>query len=174
MDWYATIFEVIDMRSFSNLWFWLALAVMWSTISHYVIGVPHDLIRRAEREGGTALADAEALAQIYTRRLLFIVRQGGLFIVAFACFLTTGLVVLAVIYDMEFAQATLCLFIPIQIISLLKLRICAQIEREGLDGLPLMTRLRRHRVLVQVIGMFSIFFTSLFGMYQNLTFGVWG
>ena len=27
MDWYLTLFEVIDMRSFSNLWFWIALAV---------------------------------------------------------------------------------------------------------------------------------------------------
>lgn len=162
------------MRSFSNLWFWLALAVMWSTVSHYVIGVPHDLIRRAEREGGTALADAEALAHIYSRRLLFIIRQGGLFIVAFTAFLTTGLIVLSVFYGVEFAQATLCLFIPLQIISLLKLRVCARIERDSLEGLALMSCLRRHRVMVQVIGMFSIFFTSLFGMYQNLTIGVFG
>ena len=29
MDLADTIFEVIDMRSFSNLWFWIALAVVW-------------------------------------------------------------------------------------------------------------------------------------------------
>ncbi len=29
MDWYATVFELIDMRSFSNLWYWIALAVVW-------------------------------------------------------------------------------------------------------------------------------------------------
>jgi hypothetical protein len=80
LDWYKTIFEVIDLRSFSNLWFWLALAVLWSTVSHYVIGVPHDLIRRAEREAGQSLADVEALANIYTRRMLFIWRSGGMFI----------------------------------------------------------------------------------------------
>ena len=174
MDWYATIFEVIDMRSFSNLWFWLALAVMWSTVSHFVVGVPHDLIRRAEREGGTALADAEALAHIYTRRILFILRQGGLFLVAFGSFLTTGLIVLAVFYQIEFAQAVLCLVVPLQLVSYLTLRVCLRIEREGLDGLPLMARLRRHRVMVQVVGMFSLFFTSMFGMYQNLTLGVFG
>ena len=174
VDWYGTIFEVIDMRSFSNLWFWLGLAVMWSTVSHFVVGVPHDLIRRAEREGGIALADAEALAHIYTRRILFIARQGGIFLVAFACFFTTGLVTLAVFYRMEFAQAVLCLFVPLQVISLLTLRICHMIERDGLEGHRLMSRLRRHRTMVQVIGMFSLFFTSMFGMYQNLTLGVFG
>lgn len=174
MDWYRTIFEVIDMRSFSNLWFWLGLAVMWSTVSHFVIGVPHDLIRRAEREGGVALADAQSLAQIYTRRVLFITRQGGVFLVAFACFFNAGLVTLAVFYQMEFAQAVLCLFVPLQIVSLLTLRVCRIIEKDGLEGLRLMSRLRRHRVMVQVIGMFSLFFTSLFGMYQNLTIGVFG
>ncbi|WP_337250652.1 component of SufBCD complex [Fuscovulum ytuae] len=174
VDWYRTIFEVIDMRSFSNLWFWIGLAVMWSTVSHFVVGVPHDLIRRAEREGGTALADAEALAQIYTRRILFIARQGGIFLVTFACFVNAGLVTLAVFYQMEFAQAVLCLFIPLQIVSLMTLRVCRIIETDGLEGLRLMSRLRRHRVLVQVIGMFSLFFTSMFGMYQNLTLGVFG
>lgn len=162
------------MRSFSNLWFWLSLAVMWSTVSHFVVGVPHDLIRRAEREGGTALADAEALAFIYTRRLLFIARQGGLFLVAFASFLTTMLLVLAVFYQIEFAQAVLCLILPLQLVSFLTLRICQRIERDSLEGLPLMARLRRHRVMVQVVGMFSLFFTSMFGMYQNLTIGVFG
>ena len=72
LDWYKTIFEVIDMRSFSNLWFWIALAVLWSTVSHYVLGVPHDLVRRAHREGGQSLQDVETLAHIYVRRLLFI------------------------------------------------------------------------------------------------------
>lgn len=174
MDWYAQIFEVIDMRSFSNLWFWLALAVMWSTVSHFVVGVPHDLIRRAEREGGIALADAEALARIYTRRVLFIVHQGGLFLVAFSSFFTAVLVVLAVVYEVEFAQALLCLFVPLQIVSFLTLRLCRIIDRDSLEGLALMKRLRNHRVMVQVIGMFSLFFTSLFGMYQNLTLGVFG
>ncbi|MCU0909379.1 MAG: component of SufBCD complex, partial [Rhodobacteraceae bacterium] len=31
MDWYLTVFEVIDMRSFSNLWYWIGLAVLWSS-----------------------------------------------------------------------------------------------------------------------------------------------
>ena len=174
MDWYKTIFEVIDMRSFSNLWYWLAVAVMWSTVSHFVVGVPHDLIRRAERQGGDALADAEALAHIYTRRVLYIARNGGLALVGFTFFLLTGLLVLAIVYRLEFAQAVLCLYLPVQIVGLMTLRTCLAIEAQSLGGLALMRRLRRHRMAVQAVGVFALFFTGMFGMYQNLTIGVLG
>jgi len=172
LDWYKTIFEVIDLRSFSNLWFWLALAVLWSTVSHFVIGVPHDLIRRAEREGGQSMADVQALAHVYTRRILFITRSGGLFILGFLCFLITGLLLLATVYDVEFAQALLCLLLPMLIVSYLTLRTCLMIEAGELEGEALIRRLRRHRITVQTVGMFALFFTGMFGMYQNLTIGV--
>jgi hypothetical protein len=172
LDWYKTIFEVIDLRSFSNLWFWLALAVLWSTVSHYVIGVPHDLIRRAEREAGQSLADVEALANIYTRRMLFIWRSGGMFILAFISFLVTGLILLATVYEVEFAQAVLCLLVPMLIVGTLTLRTCLIIESGTLEGEALIRRLRRHRITVQTVGMFALFFTGMFGMYQNLTIGV--
>jgi hypothetical protein len=54
LGWYSNVFEVIDMRSFSSLWYWIALAVMWSSASHYVLGVPFDLVQRARRRGGQA------------------------------------------------------------------------------------------------------------------------
>ena len=174
LDWYKTIFEVIDMRSFSNLWFWIALAVLWSTTSHFVIGVPHDLIRRAWREGGQSLADVEALAHIYTRRLLYIARAGGIFLIAFLAFLTTALAVLAAAYEVEFAQAVLCLIVPMSLVGALTLRTCLRIEAEDLHGEPLLHRLRVHRVTVQAVGMFALFFTGIFGMYQNMTLGVFG
>lgn len=174
MDWYQTIFEVIDIRSFSNLWFWLALAVMWSTVSHFVIGVPHDLIRRAERDSGQTLADVEALAHIYTRRFLVLMRSGELLAIWFISFTVTGLLLLAVLYRMEFAQALLCLVLPMLVVGALTLRICLIIERTDMRGPELLHCLRRHRITVQMVGMLSLFFTGMFGMYQNLTLGVLG
>lgn len=174
MDWYKTIFEVIDLRSFSNLWFWLALAVMWSTVSHFVIGVPHDLIRRAEREDAQTLADVESLAHIYTRRFLFMMRSGGLILVWFVCFLVTGLLLLAILYRVEFAQAVLFLLVPMLGVGALTMRTCLAIESADLRGEDLLRCLRRHRITVQSVGMFSLFFTGMFGMYQNLTLGVFG
>lgn len=174
MDWYKTIFEVIDLRSFSNLWFWLALAVMWSTVSHFVIGVPHDLIRRAERDGDQAMADVEALAHIYTRRFLFLMRSGGLILIWFVFFLVTGLLMLAILYRVEFAQAVLFLLIPMLGVGTLTLRTCLRIEGADLRGDDLLRALRRHRITLQSVGMFALFFTGMFGMYQNLTRGVFG
>ena len=174
MDWYKTIFEVIDMRSFSNLWFWIALAVLWSTVSHFVLGVPHDLIRRAHREGGQSLHDVETMAHIYVRRLLYIARAAGVLLITVISFLVTGLLVLALFYAVEFAQAVLCLLLPMLVIGALTLRTCLIIEIGQLTGDALLSRLGRHRITVQTIGMFSLFFTGMFGMYQNLTLGVFG
>lgn len=162
------------MRSFSNLWFWIAIAVFWSTTSHFVVGVPHDLVRRAAREGGQALADVEALAHVYTRRILFISREGGLVLVGFMAFLTAGLLTLAVFYHVEFAQAVLCILLPMLAVTFITIRSCLRIEADALTGEALIGRLRRHRVTVQTVGMLSLFLTGLFGMYQNLTIGALG
>jgi len=86
LDWYSTVFELIDMRSFSNLWFWIALAVMWSTTSHWVLGVPWDMVLRAQREGGQYEEDLLDIVRINTNRLLHIGTVSGLWLLGFACF----------------------------------------------------------------------------------------
>ena len=168
------IFELLDMRSFSNLWYWLFLSVFWSGTSYYTLGVPAELLRRARPGGGQALEDAEVLARLHTRRLLHMVRRGGVALVAFGCFVLTGLFVMAAGYGVEFAQALLCLFAPLSLVMLLSLRTARFIEAGDDSGGALLRRLRRHRLTVQAIGMVSIFVTALFGMYQNLTIGVLG
>ena len=89
VQWYQVIFELIDMRSFSNLWYWIALAVLWSSTSHWVVGVPFDMILRARRQGGQPQADLETMVRINVTRLLYIARTSGLWLVGFACFLLT-------------------------------------------------------------------------------------
>ena len=84
MDWYSAVFELIDMRSFSNLWYWIALAVVWSTTSHWVIGVPFDMLQRAARHGGQAEADLEAMVRINCNRVLYIAGVSGLWLVGIA------------------------------------------------------------------------------------------
>ena len=65
MDWYGTVFELIDMRSFSNLWYWIALAVTWSSASHWVLGVPWDMAIRARKgQGAQAMHDFEDMVRI--------------------------------------------------------------------------------------------------------------
>ncbi|WP_425100602.1 component of SufBCD complex [Tropicibacter sp. S64] len=169
MDWYSTVFEVIDMRSFSNLWFWIVLAVTWSSASHWVLGVPFDMVARARRQGGQAEQDLEDLVRINTNRLIFIADEAGLWITAIGSALLTGLAVLGIGYDIEIAQAIFLLAFPMTLVGLLSLHSSRKIQAGEGEGEALWRRLRIHRTITQFIGMASIFCTALWGMYQNLS-----
>ncbi|MEM8848393.1 MAG: component of SufBCD complex [Pseudomonadota bacterium] len=174
MDFFflQTALEVIDLRSFSNLWFWIALAVMWSSASHWVIGVPFDMVRRAARGNEVALQDMHALANIQARRLLYIGDATGTVSTVFTFFTVTVLVLLGFLYDIEFAQAILFLFLPMMIVASLSFRTARKVE--GLDAYDLGNLLARHRRSVQMVGVVSIFATSMWGMWVNLNQSVLG
>lgn len=174
MGWYDTVFEVIDMRSFSNLWYWIALAVIWSTASHWVLGVPFDMVLRARRHGGQAETDLEDIVRININRLLYIGQVSGLWMLAFGCAFITGLLMLGFVYGMEFSQAMFFFAFPLSIIGLLNMSTARLISSEGASGELLQKRLRRHRLYTQIIGMSSVLVTSMWGMYQNLAVGPLG
>ena len=159
------------MRSFSILWYCIALAVVWSSASHWVLGVPFDMIGRARKHGGQAEADLEDMVRINVSRLLYIGRVSGLILLGFVSFLLTVLAVLAFWYDIEFAQAIILILFPFTIVGLVSLSTASLIEAEEPRGEDLRKRLLRHRFWVQVIGMISIFVTAMYGMYQNLDVG---
>lgn len=166
------VFELIDMRSFSNLWFWIALAVMWSTTSHWVIGVPFDMINRARHGNEVALADVEILSGIYSRRTLFIVQASGVWIVGATSFGLTGLWVAGFSYGTEICQAVFLLALPLSLVGLISVYTARRVVT--LSGLPLLKALRAHRVKVQLVGIVSIFVTSLWGMWTNMNVNVLG
>ncbi|QBF31750.1 component of SufBCD complex [Thalassococcus sp. S3] len=174
MDWHQTVIELIDMRSFSNLWFWIALAVVWSSASHWVLGVPYDMVTRARRHGGQASLDLQDIVRVNVNRMLYIADMSGLWLLGLACFVLTGLVLLGFVYGVEFAQAVFLLGFPISIVAMMSLRTARAIRAEELAGDGLCHRLTRHRFYVQGVGVVSIFITSLWGMYQNLSLGVLG
>ncbi|MEL7801867.1 component of SufBCD complex [Sulfitobacter pontiacus] len=174
MTLYQTIFEVIDMRSFSNLWYWIAVAVIWSSASHWVLGVPFDMVLRARRNGEQALVDLEDMARINVNRILYITQVSGIWILGFTCFFLTMLFTLAVFYRFEFAQAVLLLAFPLCLVGVLSVSTAQQIREDSGTGDRLIKRLNRHRLYTQIIGMISIFITSMWGMYQNLYTGPFG
>jgi hypothetical protein len=49
VDFLDLVTEVIDLRSFSNLWYWIVLAILWSSLSHWTLGVPYHIVTRARR-----------------------------------------------------------------------------------------------------------------------------
>lgn len=168
-DMYQKVFEVIDMRSFSNLWYWIMLAVVWSSASHWVLGVPWDMVARARRFGGAAEEDLRDLVRVNVNRLLYISSTSGLWILAFTCFLLTTLALLGFVYSVEFAQAVLLLALPLSLVFALSVRTARRIH--DADGEGLHDMLFRHRVMTQVIGMAAIFVTAFWGMWQNLRIG---
>ena len=174
MELTDALFEFIDMRSFSNLWFWIALTVMWSTASHWVLGVPYALVMRARRDGGRAVADVEDLVRINVERLLYIARKSGLWLAGLTCFLLTGLGLLGFVYWVEFAQALFLLLLPMTFVGLTSLNTARLIHDTKVSGEMLYKRLLRHRVFVQITGMVSIFVTAMWGMYTNLALGPFG
>lgn len=163
-----TVFQLIDMRSFSNLWFWIVLAVLWSSTSYWVLGVPYDMIQQARRSGGQAQQDLEDLVRINSNRLLALVNQSGAVGVALLCFWGTGVALLAFYYDIEFAQALFLLFAPLTLVVWQSLRVCRRIAAGGLDADTLHRVLIRHRRVTQVIGMLAICVTALYGTWQNV------
>ena len=60
------------------------------------------------------------------------------------------------------------------IIGLLSVRTARALRDQDHSMEDVFRRMSKHRLSVQVIGMVSIFFTALWGMYQNLVVGVLG
>ncbi|MAM62410.1 component of SufBCD complex [Maritimibacter sp. UBA3975] len=174
VDWYSAVFELIDMRSFSNLWYWIALAAVWSQTSRYVLGVPYDMIQRASRNGGDAEVDLEDMVRINCNRLLYVAGVSGLWIIGIGAMLMTTLAMLGFYYDVEFAQAVFLLGAPMIFVGALSVNSARVIRDNVLSGQALRKYMHRHRIATQFIGMIAIFITALWGMYQNMTYGALG
>lgn len=174
MGLYDNVFTLIDLRSFSNLWFWIVLAVTWSVASHYVIGVPFDMVMRARRKGGAAMADLETMVDLQLRRRAGIFQSGGALLVGLWTCLLTAVAILGFWYRIEFAQAVTLLLVPLTLVMGLGLRLAAQLRSERPRAEALTRRLTWHRLLVQIIGVLSILVTALWGMWHNLSLNVLG
>ncbi len=168
MDLRDTLFQLINLRSFSSLWYWIALAVVWSSASHSVLGVPFDLVLRARRHGAEAEADLTQMVHVTTRRLARITQQSGLVLLAFGSAVLSLLAVLGVGYGVEFCQALLLVLLPLTVVAVMTLRAATDLAAAPLAGEALIRRLMRHRLRTQGIGAAAIFVTAMWGMWRNL------
>ena len=148
------------------------LAVFWSTASHFVLGVPFDMVSRAATEDPEAEQDLVDMVRVHSNRLIYITETSGTWLTGFIFFMITGFLVLGFFYDVEFAQALFLIATPMSLVFALSVRNAKRIR--GLAGAELRKRLRLHRLAVQVIGMLSILVTSMWGMYVNISTGVLG
>lgn len=148
------------------------LAVFWSTASHFVLGVPFDMVARAASEDEQAEQDLVDMVRVHSNRLIFIADTSGMWLTGFTFFLLTGLGLTGFYYGVEFAQALFLLGTPMSLVFLLSVRSARRIS--GVTGIALRKRLKLHRLIVQIIGMLSILVTSMWGMFVNISAGVLG
>lgn len=168
MSWYDTLETLIDFRSFSSIWYWIVVAVVWSTASHWVLGVPFDMIHRARRKGGPSMEDLEQLVAINVRRITYILDVSGTWIVAFTAFILTILAVLGWVYRVEIAQAVFLLAVPMSVVGLSIARTARAQARAPATDEALIARLNRLRFAIRFVGLFAILTTAFWGMWQNL------
>jgi len=170
LDWYTSVLEVIDMRSFTSIWYWIVVAVVWSTSAHWTLGVPFDVVTRARRSGdGVAQEDLEVLVRVNCNRIIHIMDISGTWIVGLAFFTQSMLAALGFWYKVEMAQAVFLIIGPLTLVAVISLRSARKIRAREMAGAALRTQLARQRFLIQVLGLVSIFITAFWGMWHNLS-----
>lgn len=174
MTLFQTLSEIIDMRSFSNLWYWIALAVLWSTVSHRILGVPFDMVVRARKYGGQQEQDLEDLVRINVNRMIFVVQSSGVLLLGLACFVLSGLATLGFFLSVEFAQSVFLLLFPLCLVGIVNVYTAQKILTLNAKGEDLRKILSTCRIIVQIMGMIFIFLTAMWGMFQNLQIGPLG
>lgn len=172
MDFLDLVTEVIDLRSFSNLWYWIVLAILWSSLSHWTLGVPYHIVARARRGDAQAERDMVALARINAERVLTQTEQSAPVIIGLATFVVSAFVVTGWGYGVEFAQAVFLLLFPALLVGGLTVLTARRLRQE--DYADVARRLRIHRTWVQMMGVVFIFITAFWGMYTNIAVGPLG
>ncbi len=175
LDLHLTISELIDARSFSSMWYWIVLAAFWSMLSHYIVGVPFDLVQRAQRRNDPETwRDLTAISRIQARRYLAFSGRTGLVATALGGFLITALFLLGFFYWIELCQALFFLVFPFCLLTLLSQRTAQEILDKQPEGPDLVAGLKRHRLCTQLVGIVSIFITAFWGIWQTMSVGVLG
>lgn len=145
------------------------LAVAWSNVTHFVMGVPFDMVQRARRRGGAVMDDLNMLAQIQARRRIGYVRNAGPWFLGVWMLILSMLVTLGFYNGYELAQAFALLFGPLTVAGFISMRLSARVEAGGLEGEALVRAIIRYRLLLQAVGLLAIFVTTLWGMWHNLS-----
>jgi hypothetical protein len=172
LDFFDLVAQVIDLRSFSNLWFWIVLGILWSAMSQRVMGVPYHVIQRARRGDADSIDDMHALAEITARRLLNLTHYSGVPLMATVSFNLTVLAVLGWGYEVEFCQAVFLLLLPFSLVGALSIRTAKRLWDSQFTDLA--RQLRLHRMMVQALAVVFIFITAFWGMYVNVVVGPFG
>ncbi|WP_435168099.1 component of SufBCD complex [Falsirhodobacter sp. 1013] len=170
MQWYELVFSAISLRSFSVLWFWIALAGFWTIVTRNVMGVPQDVILNA-RTDARAAEEMLWLTRFHVRRKLAMPAGLRVALVAVVAFVLSGLLALA-LAGLDAAQALFLMGAPWALIEALRLRLAHRLAAEAPDAETLANRLIWHRIMVQAIATTAIFITLIWGVWRVLSLSI--
>lgn len=129
------LLPLLDTRSFASLWYWLALAIVWSVSTRGVLGVPPDVIARARTRAaaeGQSDPAPEALVlldwlSLTVPRMRLSGREGA-GLLGVAMFGLTVLALLGFRYGFELPQALSLLLMPLALLALVRLRLARRMS----------------------------------------------
>lgn len=185
------LLRLLDTRSFASLWFWLALAVIWSLATRSVIGVPGEVVSAARRAPATETHKTGAPATETPEGLLLldwlsltlprwrIGRTEGAVLAGLAAFLLVSLGVLGFGYGLEMAQALVIIGAPLTLLTVMRLHLAhrlAPLLAEATQGaLPAAEAgaraarmMTRHRLAVSALSILAVAVTAAWGTLWNL------
>lgn len=181
---FDSLIGVLASRSFSTIWFWLALIGMWSAAGRNVLGVPVEVLARARTalrhdapDGPEAITLMDWLSLTLPRWRLG-PREGAVFL-GLTSFGLTSLALLGFGFGLELAQALTLVGVPFWLLFWLRVRLArrlAPILADAQQGvLPLsdavagtVRHMVRHRMLHMVLSVVAVLATLLWGMLWML------
>jgi hypothetical protein len=144
------VFATFDFTSFFSIWYWVLTVATWAQVCHRTLGVPYDMILRAERLPAVA-AEVDAMAAIGAARVAAIHRTLGIWLAALVGFVLACLAFLGFVGRIEAAKAAVLLLAPLAIVTLQTARLALHVDASGVRGPDLRRRLARRRAWNQTI-----------------------
>jgi hypothetical protein len=163
------LLTTFDTESFFSVWYWVLAIAVWSQVCHRTLGIPYDMLLRANRLAEVA-DEVDAVAGIASRRLAAIHLSAGPWLAAVAGFVLAALGVLGFSSDYELAKAAFMLLLPLSVVALQTLRLAVWIDRMQLAGQPLRLALSRRRAWNQAIAILAIMATAVVALMHNPQF----
>lgn len=177
---FDSLIGVLASRSFSTIWFWLALIGMWSATGRTVLGVPTEVlararsaIRRGEPEGAHVITLLDWLSLTLPRWRLG-PREGAMFL-GLTSFLLSSLAIMGFSFGLELAQALTLVGLPFWLLFWLRVRLARRLTpllAAAQDGQAPVSeaatnavrQMVRHRLWVTLLSMAAVLVTLLWGM----------
>lgn len=136
--------QLLDLRSFSSIWYWLMLTWLWTRSGRNLLGVPVEVVQRAHRaaqatgpggaDHGTPAAEQQGHPGLLLLDWLLLTlprwhlpSQSGAVLLGTGAFLLTLLAGLGFGYAQELAQAVFLLVAPFGVLMLMRVRLARRL-----------------------------------------------